>query len=858
MHFLSAPGLAQLPVAAAFGCMVPSALAQCADWRTGASMPGIDGIVSKVLAWDPPGATPVRLVIAGQFRAAGATVISNLALFDPIAATFAPLGAGPNGPVVDAAIQPGTNSLVIVGQFSSAGGVAGTANVARYDGTAWSSVGGGLPGSLALSVAASTNRIFVGGLFGPADAAIAGFNGTTWVIPPASTPRAPNSVAISLATDPAGRVLGIYTDVLSPGAVSVVFNGDQNLAVFNELGRSAFISSLVVRGGEAIVGGWFSGMGLLGGATSPVSVLASRATDGSTPWQQIPWNGLAGFGAGISSLSLLTNGDILLGGSFALGQSNGVALLPGNGTPLQGLLGGVTGVVTSGARLPGSTTTFVVGEFDGAVSGGVTTPAAGFAEFQGASWRAFGTNAGLFGDQQVPSSLISLNVQAMQRFGDGAIAVGGRFEQAAGVTANNVALWRGSWSPLGAGFDGAVQTLLNADGVLFAGGVFTNSGTSIVNRIAQWTGASWRSLGSGVGGPGAIEVRALARDNNRDILVGGIFANAGGVPCTNVARWDVTNRRWRALGAGLLGRVSALTALPNGRILAGGDFQIGGLATHLMEFDGSVWRSITRLNGSVNALLLEPAGTVLVGGSFTSDGVTTLNGIARWDGSAMRPLRSGVSGTGASVAAIARMANGDVLVGGNFAVASGVRAANIARFDGANWSEFGTGTDAPVEALANIDDLAVGVGGRFSIAGGAVRARFATLESTCRPAVAPYTAAGCQLLVADNLPLAGTTFRATAFGVPAGVIAFGAVGLSQVSIPFAVPVATCVQLVSLDLLLAFVPTSSTVAVPLAISSDPSLIGGVLHYQVLYPTFGAGGAITAIAATNALRLTVGSF
>lgn len=158
----------------------------------------------------------------------------------------------------------------------------------------------------------------------------------------------------------------------------------------------------------------------------------------------------------------------------------------------------------------------------------------------------------------------------------------------------------------------------------------------------------------------------------------------------------------------------------------------------------------------------------------------------------------------------------------------------------------------------NIDDLSVGVGGRFGRAGDSVRSRLATLVSVCRPAISSYTAPGCQSLVANNSPLVGATFRATASGVPAGALALGAVGANPASIPFAVPGATCTQLVSLDILDVFVPTSSTVNVSFAINNSPTLLGAVLHYQVQYPTFGAGGAITAIAATNALGLTVGSF
>lgn len=819
-------------------------------------MPGVDGVVSKMLAWDPPGPTPPRILIVGAFRAAGTQLLHNVALFDPATATFTSLSGGTDGDVNDASIQPVTNNLVIAGTFASAGGVQGTAGVAMHDGTSFLSLGGGLPQSQCVAVAAAGGgAIFVSGtITSPVATSLAVFNGTAWTAMNAAAPNAPNSTPTKLAANGNG-VVGLALDFTVPGPQTAVFTGDASLSTFNLIGRSAGISSLLVRNGAVIIGGSFANMPS-GGIGPSVSLLASRGVGGV--WGQLPTVGLTAIGAGISSLSLLDNNEILLGGTITIGASTGVARLTAGPVPtLLPLLGGVRGEVASGAQLPGSNTVFVGGPFDGVLNGANNTAAAGFAGFTGAAWNVFGVNDGVFGDAAAVPSLLAVGVNALYPVNTNFV-VGGRFTQAGGVAANNIAVLRDAlWSPLGAGFDGPVNAIAQVNGELFAGGQFTNSGPVVVNRLARWTGSGWRDLNGSIAGPGLTEVNALVARGTNELVVGGNFATAGGVVCNNIAVWS-NSTGWRALGTGLLGRVESLAVLPNGNILAGGGFNLAGATVFLVEFDGTTWRAAPGLDGTVRALLTEPSGTVLLGGSFTTDGTTVLNGIARWDGTTFSALGSGVGGVpGAAVYALTLMADGDVLVGGHFTTAGGNVALNIARFDG-TWSGFGRGTDAPVRALSNLDDLVVGVGGLFTRAHGGVACRISTLVSTCRPAVAPYTAAGCQSLVADNWPLIGARFRATASGVPSGALAFGVVGASQVSLPFAFPNPSCVQLVSLDLIEVFLPTSSTLKVSFAINNDPVLIGGLLHYQVAYPTIDSTGAIIAIGATNGLRLTVGSF
>jgi hypothetical protein len=59
--------------------------------------------------------------------------------------------------------------------------------------------------------------------------------------------------------------------------------------------------------------------------------------------------------------------------------------------------------------------------------------------------------------------------------------------------------------------------------------------------------ADWVSLGSVMGSP-YLDVHALAVSGT-DLYAGGRFTTAGGVPATNIAKWN--GSAWSALGAGI-------------------------------------------------------------------------------------------------------------------------------------------------------------------------------------------------------------------------------------------------------------------------------------------------------------------
>jgi hypothetical protein len=74
----------------------------------------------------------------------------------------------------------------------------------------------------------------------------------------------------------------------------------------------------------------------------------------------------------------------------------------------------------------------------------------------------------------------------------------------------------------------------------------------------------------------APAVYALAVLPNGDLVAGGDFTTAGGVAANSIARWNGSS--WSALGSGTDGTVLSLAVLPSGDLAVGG-YSAGGNAS---------------------------------------------------------------------------------------------------------------------------------------------------------------------------------------------------------------------------------------------------------------------------------------
>jgi uncharacterized protein (TIGR03437 family) len=252
--------------------------------------------------------------------------------------------------------------------------------------------------------------------------------------------------------------------------------------------------------------------------------------------------------------------------------------------------------------------------------------------------------------------------------------------------------------------------------------------------------------------PFAGEIYAVAVSGS-DLYIGGTFTSIGNISANNIARYNLTTKTWSALGGGLNNGVSAI-AINGGDVYVGGRFTLatnpggdGVPVTCVVKWNAlsNTWAPLgasgtgaNGVNGDVAAIAVSGTG-VFVGGNFklarnNSSGTVSVNGVARWDGSAWSALGKdgGATGNGvtspgtAQVFAIAVSGN-DVYVGGAFTRANSSNAAGvnvncIAKWNVSTqlWSPLGAGqgnaangTNGDVLALA-VNGAEIYVGGNFN------------------------------------------------------------------------------------------------------------------------------------------------
>jgi trimeric autotransporter adhesin len=416
-----------------------------------------------------------------------------------------------------------------------------------------------------------------------------------------------------------------------------------------------------------------------------------------------------GVNGDVHALVTLPNGDLVAGGSFTGAGGPGANYIARwNGTSWSAFGSSTSGPVNALATL-------LNGDLVAArwftSAGGV--PANGIARWNGSAWSALGPAPAPWGSH-------SPSVTAMATLPNGDLIVGGSYVIQGGHQPTYVPMllrWNGTaWSAVVSNPAWISSLAGMSNGDLIVGGSFSAIGGVPANNIARWDGANWSAFGSGTN----LEVSTLLPLSNGNFVAGGRFTTAGGAPANRVAHWN--GLAWSPLGSGATGlysspKVNTLVALPNGDLVAAGEFPtIGGVgATNVARWNGAVWSALaTGFNDVLLALAPLPNGDVVAGGYFTCVGVVNADYIARWDGANWSPLGSGMNG---GVLKVEVLPNGHVVAGGHFTVAGGVSANHIARWDGIAWSALGAGSNVPVNALATLPNGDVVAGGQFNIPG---------------------------------------------------------------------------------------------------------------------------------------------
>jgi hypothetical protein len=131
------------------------------------------------------------------------------------------------------------------------------------------------------------------------------------------------------------------------------------------------------------------------------------------------------------------------------------------------------------------------------------------------------------------------------------VYAGGLFSLAGGAPAAGTVAWNGSqWSALGSGLGQTILNLLNpptaramlvANGNLYVTGEnLSLAGGSAVSGLAVWTGTNWLTVPQGLQGyefelAGAIGSGYALTGFNGEVVIGGAFGAAGGLPASGLA-----------------------------------------------------------------------------------------------------------------------------------------------------------------------------------------------------------------------------------------------------------------------------------------------------------------------------------
>ncbi len=297
------------------------------------------------------------LVAGGRFTSMNGVAATRLARWNGTA--WSAFGSGADGEV-SAMVRMPNGDLVAGGTFQNVDGVAAKC-VARWNGTTWSPLAGGVDplavfGSTvqALVVLGNGDLVMAGGfssVSGVPCANIARWDGVAWS--PLGTGC--NGVVRGLAVAPNGDLFATGAFVQAGGVVCngiARWNGAAWSALGTGLGLFGGNSVAVAKNGSVFVGGSF----ITAGGVAAVRVAR---------WDGAVWSALgAGANNLVTSLLVLPTGGLVAGGAFTSAGGvacNGIALW--NGTTWQALAGGCNGMVSELALADDHGSVIAAGEF---------------------------------------------------------------------------------------------------------------------------------------------------------------------------------------------------------------------------------------------------------------------------------------------------------------------------------------------------------------------------------------------------------------------------------------------------------------------------------------------------------------
>jgi len=607
-----------------------------------------------------------------------------------------PDGSGPQG-----------QALVVGGSFTSIEGTSIT-NLAMRDPSTggWVPVGpnGAAPGVNALAVFEGKLVVGTGGDsdVGSFDETVRTWDGISWQSLATTNTGSVRALAVHDGSLFIGGTFWTTHTVPETNPASAIARWDPATQTWDNMNAnniSGEVSALVSWNGELVIAGGFTGLGAV-------------TSHGVIRWNSGSWLPMGlNSGAVISALQPYAGGGGLNDGTTNMG---GLGRWDGSGwSSAGGTFGGTVKEMTVyNGRL------IIAGAFGGS-SPNIT-------QYDGGSYAPMGSGIGT-------------TVLAMCPYG-GVLWAGGSFTSAGGSSALRLARWNGSgWSKVGGGTVGGVLAMTNFMGQLVAGGEFSQSTFSVqpAVNIVGWNGTSMSPFGSGMNGQiNALEsFKYPGAFGDFELIAGGYFTQAGGVPANRIARWredpfgGLPLPAWEPMGAGMDGAVLAIERY-NGATYAGGNFWASG-PTALANIGRwnettDVWENIVGSNGVVYALKAF-GGYLYAGGSFTAIGGVTTGGFARYNGTTWSNVGGFFNGSVYELEVHGAL----LAIGGSF---PGINSSpNLAYYNGSSYGTFGIGGTGGAITALHSSGSRLYVGGVFDLIGGVPANRVAYWDGAWHP-----------------------------------------------------------------------------------------------------------------------------
>lgn len=663
-------------------CSLPvSARAQCERLIPSEPLAGPNGDVycSILFDFDGPGPRTPELVVGGEFSSAGSAACTNLAAWDGISWRALASGATAlSGPVHALAIHNGT--LYVGGSFDAVGSAL-TGGLAYF-------LGDQLTPTPRIGLYFNANRtyagvralaswngaLFVGGTVSPY---IATFNGS--FLPANSnwsgechalTPYLSNLVAgggTNFGSTYSRRLMrmnpgaGVWVDIMNTGSTGPApYRAIQSFASrlylhnpFNDDFLSSWdgTAGLVRRGTPLRTGGYpnavrtmaiHHGRLVIGGSFSAEPDGYNLASWDGAVIRPMPGRG----DTDVSSLTSAPDGLFITRGveqfapsfpfntsyrdsTFAVSKyANGIT------TPLGGTLGSTVFSITT-----------VNGQTIAAGGGALAADGAVYRliRWNGERWEPYlALPDGASFPTLVANISGSLHVVANARVGNFVGRVVLRRDGAA-------------WTQLGPIFTRSnnlgsptINALTFHNGSLYAGGGFTDVGTTAASGVARWDGAAWQPVGAGIQvAPTNFAVHQLL-SFGPDLIAAGWFDSADNAPAPTVAAWNGSN--WRALGTGLTRSASVPiqgAAVFDSQLYLSGLFtSVSGVGNRaLVRWNGSAWSApdYPRNADSQGQALAVHHNALFV--TFRATSAPDSVRLFSFDGSAFLPVTGAFSGT---------------------------------------------------------------------------------------------------------------------------------------------------------------------------------------------------------------------